>query len=130
MFSGLFNKKLLTDRQKLGNWGEKKAEKFLKKKGLKLLARNFSYKTGEIDLIMVDSDRSIVFVEVRTRAKEDFVNTEETVNFTKRKKIKKTARIFLAENQIEDRPFRFDVVTVIANNSKYPVINYFESAFR
>ncbi len=129
MLSKLFNRKL-TDKQKLGRWGEKQAEKFLKNKGLKTLARNFEYKTGEIDLIMVDSDRSIVFVEVRTRSKEDFVHTEETVNFTKRAKLMKTGKIFISQHELQDRPFRFDIVTVVANDSRHPAINHFENAFR
>lgn len=127
----LFKKKLLNDREKTGSWGEKKAEKFLRKKGLKTLARNFSYKkTGEIDLIMVDSDRSLVFVEVRTRASEDFAAAEATVNYTKRNKIKKTAKMFLIKNELLERLWRFDVVTVVYNETRYPVIRHFENAFR
>jgi hypothetical protein len=68
----LKKRKLLTDREHLGRWGEKQCEKFLKRKGLKTLTRNFSCKTGELDLVMVDTDSTIVFVEVRTKADSDF----------------------------------------------------------
>ena len=64
--------KLLKDIKLLGKWGERQCEKFLKRKGLKTLTHNYACKAGEIDLIMVDSDRSIVFVEVKTRADEAF----------------------------------------------------------
>ena len=51
MMGWLLNRgRLLADRKKLGRWGEKRCESFLKKKGFKRLARNFSCKSGEIDL--------------------------------------------------------------------------------
>ena len=66
------------------------------KKGLKTLTRNYSCKAGEIDLIMVDSDRSIVFVEVKTRTDEEFTPTESVVTKSKMHKMASTARYFLA----------------------------------
>ncbi len=64
----LNRRKLLADRKLLGQWGEKRCRKFLKSKGFKKLARSFSCKRGEIDLVMVAPDGGIVFVEVKTRA--------------------------------------------------------------
>ena len=77
MLGLFFNRnKLLADIKLLGKWGERQCEKFLKRKGFKTLTRNFTCKAGEIDLVMVDSDRSIVFVEVKTRTDEEFAPTE------------------------------------------------------
>ncbi|MCK4886984.1 MAG: YraN family protein, partial [Planctomycetes bacterium] len=85
MFSLLLNRrKLLADPKKLGRWGERYSEKFLKRRGLKLLARNFSSRDGEIDLVMVDRDSSVVFVEVKTRANEQFDSAESAVNYSKK----------------------------------------------
>ncbi|MFH1715841.1 MAG: YraN family protein, partial [Planctomycetota bacterium] len=92
---------LLADRELLGRWGEKRCEKFLKRKGLKTLTRNFLCKTGEIDLIMVDVDGAIVFVEVKTRANEDFGPSESAVTGAKKTRMLRTARYFLATNNIE-----------------------------
>ena len=122
-------RKLLSDKKLLGQWGEKRCEKFLKNKGLKLLVRNFSCKTGELDLVMVDSDSSIVFVEVKTRANEDFTEAESSITPAKKHKLFKTARYFLASNNIPDRPFRFDVVTVILGHSGQPQIRHYKNAF-
>lgn len=85
---GLFFKrnKLLKDRYALGRWGERQCEKFLKRKGLKTLTRNYACNAGEIDLIMVDKDRAIVFVEVKTRLDEEFAPTETVVNKTRQTK--------------------------------------------
>ena len=110
--------KLLTDTKRLGRWGEKQAEKSLKAKGLKLLTRNFRCNTGEIDLIMADVDGTIVFVEVKTRADEDFAPAESAVNHTKKKRLFNAAKYFLATHNIADRDFRFDIVTVVLNPKK------------
>ena len=122
-------RKLLANRKLLGRWGEKRCERFLKRKGLKKLARNFSCKTGEIDLIMVDNSRTIVFVEVKTRADESFEPTESVITPAKKNKLFKTARYFLATHNIEDRPFRFDVVAIVLGQKGRPQIKHYENAF-
>jgi len=125
----LNRRKLLADRKLLGRWGEKRCEKFLKRKGLKKLTRSFSCKTGEIDLVMVDTDGSIVFVEVKTRANESFVPAENVITPAKRNKLNKTARYFLAAHNIENRPFRFDVVTIVLGQTGREQIRHYENAF-
>jgi putative endonuclease len=126
----IFNrKKLLADTQALGKWGERQCEKFLKQKGLKTLTRNFFSKTGEIDIIMVDVDHSIVFVEVKTRTDEEFAPTESVVNRSKVEKMGRTARYFLSSNEIQNRPFRFDIVTVTLGRRGPVEIRHYKNAF-
>ncbi len=121
--------KLLADRKKLGRWGEKHCESFLKKKGFKKLAHNFSCRSGEIDLIMVDTEGAIVFVEVKTRADEEFEPTESVITAVKKNKLSRTAQYFLATHNIENRPFRFDVVTVVLGEAGPAQIRHYENAF-
>jgi len=126
----MFNRhRLLTDRRRLGRWGEKRGERFLKRKGLRTLARRFSCKSGEIDLVMVDSDSSIVFVEVKTKADVDFAPPEVSITPAKKARLYRAARYFLAAHHIENRPFRFDVVTVVLGQAGQPQIRYYEHAF-
>ncbi len=125
----LNRRRLLADRALLGRWGEKRCEKFLKSKGLKTLTRNFRCKTGELDLVMVDTDRSIVFVEVKTRANEDFSPSESAVNKAKKNRMNRAAKYFLACNEIENRPYRFDVVTIVLGQKGRPQIRHYENAF-
>lgn len=125
----LNRRRLLTDMKKLGRWGERRCEKFLRAKGFKTLARNFSCKAGEIDLIMVDPDSSLVFVEVKTRADECFGPPEQSVTYSKREKMAKTARFFLASHDIDERPVRFDVVAIVVGRKGAPKIEHFENAF-
>ena len=114
----------------LGRWGESRCEKFLKKKGLVTLARNFSCKTGEIDLVMADkADGAVVFVEVKTRADESFTQTENVITSAKKAKLARAAKYFLTVNNISDRPYRFDVVTIILGPKLREQIRHYENAF-
>lgn len=125
----LNRRKLLANRELLGQWGEKRCEKFLKTKGFRKLARNFFCKTGEIDLVMADADGSIVFVEVKTRADESFSPAESVITPAKKNRMSRAARYFLATHNIKDRPFRFDVVTVILGQAGPVQIRHYENAF-
>jgi putative endonuclease len=125
---------LLTDKKRLGRWGEKRCESFLKRKGLKTLARNYGSKTGELDLVMVDTDGAIVFVEVKTRADECFDSVESdsvesVVTEPKKAKSLRTARYFLCAHNIDNRPYRFDVVTIVLGQRGPPQIRHYQNAF-
>jgi putative endonuclease len=121
--------KLLSDRARLGRWSEKRCERFLKAKGLKTLTRNYRGQAGELDLVLVDAVGSFVFVDVRSRADESIVPPEATITAPKRAHISQTARLFLAAHKIEDRPLRFDVVTLVLGRSGPPRIQHYPSAF-
>ena len=125
----LNRRRLLADRKLLGRWGEKRCQSFLKRKGLSKLTRNFSCKTGEIDLIMAASDGSIVFVEVKTRADENLTPTESVITQPKKAKLARTARYFLTTHSIENRAYRFDVVTIVLGQTGPPQIKHYENAF-
>jgi putative endonuclease len=119
----------LADRKLLGEWGEKRGEKLLKRKGLRTLTRNFRCKNGEIDIVMVDSERTIVFVEVKTRADETFAPSESAITSAKKSRMIRAARYFLATNEIGDRPLRFDVVAVILGQKGPVQIRHYENTF-
>ena len=119
--------KLLSDHKLLGRWGERQAEKFLKKKGLVRLARNFFCKTGEIDLIMADTDGSIVFVEVKTRADENFTPIESAITTAKKNRLRRTAHYFIKLHNIEGRNFRFDFVMIVLGRTGREQIRYYQN---
>lgn len=96
----------------LGAQVENLAEKWLRKKGLKLLHKNFRCKCGEIDLIMLDKN-TIAFIEVRLRTNKSFATGAETVTYQKQQKIINTANYYLQRNtKMIERPIRFDVISV------------------
>ena len=115
-------------RQDLGLRGERLAEAFLRKKGLKTVARRFATPAGEIDLIERDRD-TLVFVEVKTRADDRLAEPEQAVNAGKQRKLAAAARFYVNRNQLTDAPCRFDVVAVILPADGQPRVNHFPDAF-
>ena len=122
-------RRLLKDRKLLGRWGEKRCERFLRRKGFKTIARNFACKMGEIDLIATENSGAIVFIEVRTRADESYTQAQETVTPKKQARLIRTAKYFLKTYKVKDRPLRFDVVAVVLGHKGRPKIRHYENAF-
>jgi putative endonuclease len=122
-------KKFLSGKRPLGEWGQKQCGKFLKAKGCKILSRNFSCRTGEIDLIVAEPKGTLVFVEVKTRVNENFVDVEATVAGAKRIRMARAANFFIKKHRLENLPLRFDVVIVITDKKTKPQIRHYENAF-
>ncbi len=100
---------LKNNKQTTGQKFEQKALFYLQQQGLKLKEKNFSWRHGEIDLIMLDND-FIVFVEVRYRKNSQYGLAEETVSKSKQEKIKKTALYYLQQKKLNDHCCRFDII--------------------
>ena len=117
------------DKRAIGAEGEQLAVRFLKKKGYKILQRNYRCKGGEIDVICYDHG-CIVFVEVKTRFSEAYGAPELAVNETKRRQIIKIALHYTAQKKIEGVDLLFDVVSIFHSpNAKFPTITLFKNAF-
>ena len=100
------------DPKALGQWGEKQARVFLEKKGLACVECNFKCLSGEIDLIMTQSDKTLVFVEVKTRASESYDSAESAITFAKKQRMTRAARYYVGIHDLTHRPLRFDVITI------------------
>jgi putative endonuclease len=122
-------RKLFSDNKALGKWGEKRCEKYLRKRGLKTLTRNYLCKTGELDLVMVDTDGTIIFIEVKTRTGEDYTPAENALTAAKKQRMSRAAQYFLKTNNVNDRPFRFDFVTVVLDQTGNETIKHYPNAF-
>lgn len=122
-------RKLRRDSALLGRWGQKVSEKYLKKKGHKLITRNFLCRTGELDLVTVCPDGAVVFVEVKTRADENYTAAENAITFGKKQRLVKTARYFVRNYELEGMPLRFDVVIVVLDDENKGVVRHYENAF-
>jgi len=129
----------LKNTQELGNLGEKIAEDYLKRKGYKILDKNyklrlnFSPQSGEVDIIAKNQKNNIiVFSEVKTlNSNYRYFSPEEKVNFTKKKKIIKTAESWLLKNKISlDSEWQIDVISIRINpETKKAKIQHFPNAF-
>ena len=106
-----------------GNWrgrqAERRAERYLARRGLRTLTRNYARRTGEIDLVMLDGE-TLVFVEVRFRGDGAWSSGLDSVDRAKQRRLTRTAALYR-----EDRPehgwrsARFDVVA--AARGKYGI---------
>ena len=120
---------LQPEHLRLGQQGEKLACRFLRKKGYKVLYRNFRGRTGgEIDIVCREKD-TLVFVEVKTRTREDFGRPFAAVDREKRKRIARGALAWLRLLDYPDILFRFDVVEVILAEDAEPRVELIKNAF-
>lgn len=94
-----------------GRWAEEQAAQYLESRGLRLVARNFRCRAGEIDLVMTDGPM-LVFVEVRFRRSDRYGSGAESVTWTKQRRLLAAARVYLARHALADARCRFDVVSV------------------
>ena len=105
----------MTDNIESGQAAESRALAFLETKGFDCITRNYSCRTGEIDLI-VANDSTLVFVEVRYRKNPLHGTGAESVTRSKMLKIISTARYFLLNNPRYDiLDQRFDVISIGAD---------------
>ena len=95
-----------------GAHAEDLACRFLLRQGLRLLARNYRCRQGEIDLIMQDRD-NLVFVEVRYRRQSRYGSGLESVTHRKQRRIVHCAAHYLhCHPQAARQAARFDVVAL------------------
>ena len=98
-------------RKEVGAIGEKLAVDFLKKRGYKILQRNYRCREGEIDII-AQKDEFLVFVEVRTKKNPAFGTPEESVTLSKREKLISLANAYIQAYNKPPQSWRIDVVAV------------------
>ncbi len=89
---------------------ETRAMEYLVAQGLRLVARQWRCRFGEIDLIMRDGD-GLVFVEVRHRKSAAFGGALSSVTASKLAKMERAAQMYLVESGHRGH-CRFDAVLV------------------
>ena len=125
-------------RQWLGRWrrprtlgqrGEAAAARFLRRQGYTIVARSDRGRLGEIDLVAVDQ-RTVVFVEVKTRRSHDAGHPADAVDLAKQRRLTRLALIYLKRHGLLENPARFDVVAVTwSDDAQPPVLEHFRNAF-
>ena len=107
----------------LGRRGEALAVEHLEQNGYHIAAANFSLPIGrnlrdvivnaEIDVVAYDGP-TLCFVEVKTRASDDFARPQVNVDLRKRRQIVRAALAYRRMLGLVDAAYRYDVVTVVA----------------
>ncbi|NTW57420.1 MAG: YraN family protein [Chlorobiaceae bacterium] len=95
----------------LGPLGENAAAEYLRKKGYRILERNYRFRRNEIDIIARDRG-TLCFIEVKTRTTPEKGDPLEAVDVRKQMEIIKAAKAYLAASGNMERECRFDVIAV------------------
>jgi putative endonuclease len=112
-----------------GRHGEDLAHRFLRRHGFTIVARNFrprSAGAGEVDLIAWERER-LVFVEVKSRATDDYGTPDRAVNPEKQRYIERAAREYARRANVDWGLVRFDIVSVLLTPP--PKIDLLRDAF-
>lgn len=115
-------------RRLFGSRGEREAASLLRRRGCRILRRNYTCSVGEVDLIASDGE-AIIFVEVKTRRSDEAQDPVEAVHREKRRRMKRAAQHFISAHRLHDRPCRFDVIIIVWPPKGRPVIEHYEDAF-
>jgi putative endonuclease len=109
----------------LGKLGEQYAAAYLEQLGYRFVAANFTLPVGrnlrgavvnaEIDLVAYEHN-TLCFIEVKSRASDWFAPPQASVDLRKRRQIARAARAYRRLFELEDQPYRFDVVTVVLSD--------------
>jgi putative endonuclease len=116
----------------LGKLGEAYAAAYLEQLGYRLVAANFTLPVGrnlrgavvnaEIDIVAYEGE-TLCFVEVKTRASDWFAPPQVNVDLRKRRQVTRAARAYRRMFELEDQPYRCDVVTVVLPPDSTPRVD-------
>ncbi len=113
----------------LGRRGERFAERYLKRRGYRILRRGWRAGRDEADLVAVDPDgRTLVIVEVKTR-RSDAPPPEASIGRTKQYRLSRLADRLLKEPAMRGRPLRFDAVAIVWPADGEPEVRHYVDAF-
>ena len=119
----------LDRRQPLGRRGENAAARYLQRRGYIIVARGQRGQVGELDLVAVQ-DRTVVFVEVKTRASHDAGHPADAVDQKKQERLTRVALAYLKRHDLLECKARFDVIAITwPDSKKAPLIEHIQNAF-
>ena len=108
-------------KRKLGDFGERIAVDYLKRKGYQILTQNYVPQSGDLGKTEIDivtkKENVVIFCEVKTlfgNSSSSFL-PQDKVNFLKQRKIIKAAKMYLSEKKLFGVPWQIDVLSLIIN---------------
>src|ERR671916_397103 len=101
-------------RQKFGALGERIAERWMRKRGWRVVERRFRSGRRDIDLV-VEREGMIAFVEVKARQGAQLVDPVESVGWRKRRELVRSARVWIDRHGRPDQAYRFDVLGIMVD---------------
>jgi putative endonuclease len=113
--------------QILGLRGERIAERWLQRKGWRVLQRRYRDGHRDVDLI-AQRGATVAFVEVKARSGHQFGTPVEAVDWRKRRELVRSARTWISCHGQPGESYRFDVIGVLMAESKV-FVRHVENAF-
>ncbi len=107
-------------RRGYGDAAEEAAVHFLEAQGWRVLARNWTCRYGELDVVAERGD-TVCFVEVRMRSSAVWGDPANTVSFAKQRRVVKAALHYLFAYDLSGRMIRFDVISVVGRGERATV---------
>lgn len=114
-------------RQTFGELGERIAERWLRRRGWRVMQRRFRSGHRDIDLV-VERDGLVAFVEVKARRGDRFGDPVEAVNWRKQRELGRSARVWIDRHGRRLEAYRFDVIGVLVAGTTVR-IRHVENAF-
>lgn len=99
---------------RIGKLGEDIAVKYLEENDYYIVERNYRNKFGEIDII-AEKDNYTVFIEVKSRSSENYLQLAESLYYKQLEQIKKAAIYYFAKENIHFNNIRFDLIAMKIN---------------
>jgi putative endonuclease len=114
-------------RAEIGALGERLATEHLTASGLRILARNWRCRYGELDVIAADpTTNTVVFVEVKTRTGDGFGGLAHAVTEQKARRLRRLAGLWLATQERRWSGVRIDVIGVRIGRCRTPEIRHLQ----
>lgn len=114
----------------LGRWGEQVAADYLVSKGWFIRHRDWRNNHRDLDIVCIDADMTtILIVEVKTRATDEFGAPQDAVDLQKKNNILRAAAAYTRMYHLEHLNIRYDIISVIGTPPEPVDINHIEDAF-
>lgn len=114
------------ERRNTGNLSEDVAVRYLLKHGYSIIARNVTFRGGELDIVAEDATH-LVFVEVRSTYSRSAHRPEHGIGWEKQRHLLHAADLFLPRYRGDRVNYRFDVISVESSSGE--VLQHFRGAF-
>lgn len=119
----------MAEHNELGKWGEDEAALYLEDEGYVIMERDWKMGRRDLDIIACSPDgKTLVVIEVKTRADEEYQLPEEAVNRGKMRNLAIAANAYVKEHHI-DKELRFDIISIVGCNQQVKSIQHLKDAF-
>ena len=116
----------MTQRSELGQLGENLACRHLKKKGYKIIERNYWKPWGELDIVAVSPEKILVLIEVKTvKGPQPMITAENQITHAKSIKFRRAAELYANGSKLlNDKGWRIDLVAVTMDDGEFDLKHY------